>query len=186
MIHLLLMTFIFNFFSCEGADPILDRASTVKNKQLTPSDESKTEVVKRQTPTAQKNKDSEQHTDIPQKNVTEIKKDEEQITISGEIIAENWSGKMIRIDVFDGDQQSLSGPRPSVVKVEYQNKPGSFSILVPKSEQGLWIGGYIDEDGDGKPGPKDPSGWYENNPISAKDNAKDVRLVLSILQDVEE
>ena len=186
MIHLLLITFIFYFFSCEGADPILDRASTVENKQLAPSAEAKTGVVKRQTSAAQKNKDSDQLTDIANKSVTEIKIDEEQITISGEIIAENWSGKMIRIDVFDGDQQSLSGPRPSVVKVEYQNKPGSFSILVPKSEQGLWIGGYIDEDGDGKPGPKDPSGWYENNPVSAKDDAKDIRLVLSILQDSEE
>ena len=122
MIHLLLMMIILNFFSCEGADPILDRASTVEKKPSTPASETKSKPQSNKKPPVQKNKT----TDLQKNIVAEVKlPEEEQIVLSGEIIVENWSGERIRVDVFDGDQQSLSGPRPSVVKVEYQNKPGS-------------------------------------------------------------
>ena len=177
------MMIILNFFSCEGADPILDRASTVEKKPSIPAPETKSKPQSNKKPPVQKNKT----TDLQKNIVAEVKlPQEEQLVLSGEIIVENWSGERIRVDVFDGDQQSLSGPRPSVVKVEYQNKPGPFNILVSKSEGELWIGGYVDEDGDGKPGPKDPSGWYEHNPVSATNDVNDIQLILKIPKDLEE
>ena len=105
--------------------------------------------------------------------------EEDSITVSGNILVDSWSGRRIRIDVFDGDQQALNEPRPSVVKVEYLDKPGSYQLSIPRSEGGLWIGAYIDEDADGKPGPKDPSGWYEGNPVSAKNDAENIDFALN-------
>ena len=186
MIHLFLMTFIFYFSSCEGADPILDKASTVQKKETTLVEKANVKAIDNETTSMQSKRNIDQQLDVENKTITEIKTVEEQIIVSGKITVENWSGNKIRIDIFDGDQQSLTGPRPSVVKVEYQSKPGPFQISVPKSEKGIWIGGYVDEDGDGKPGPKDPSGWYEYNPVSVQDNVKDIHLVLSIPRDLEE
>ena len=92
-------------------------------------------------------------------------KDGEFITISGTIEATNPNQRPIRIDIFDGDQQNIGGKRPSVVVSTTVESGNSFEIFIPKKDQQLWVGAYIDEDNDGRPGPMDPSGWYSGNPI---------------------
>ena len=58
-----------------------------------------------------------------------------------------------------------------------------FEIFLPKKNQMLWVGAYIDEDGNGRPGPLDPSGWYGENPISGEENHSRVVLTLGIPND---
>ena len=110
-------------------------------------------------------------------------KDGEFITISGTIEATNPSNKPIRIDIFDGDQRNIGGKRPSVVVSTIVDAGPTFEIFLPKKDQMLWVGAYIDEDDNGRPGPLDPSGWYVDNPISGEvDNSK-VILKLGIPND---
>jgi hypothetical protein len=105
-------------------------------------------------------------------------KPDEFVVFEGTISVNDWSGKPIRIDVFDGDQRNIGGKRPSVIISETVNKIGTFSIEIPQKDVMVWIGGFIDEDQDGRPGPKDPSGWYTGNPVSAKDNQKGITFSL--------
>lgn len=102
------------------------------------------------------------------------------VNFEGTISVENWSGKSIRIDVFDGDQRNIGGKRPSVILSETVEKIGSFSIKIPQEDIMVWIGAYIDEDQDGRPGPTDPSGWYEGNPVSAKTAQKGISFSLGL------
>ena len=108
---------------------------------------------------------------------------EEMVEFTGTIQVKNWSGKAIRMDIFDGDQRKIGGQRPSVVVSETFTAIGAFSIQLPKSDKYVWIGAYIDEDQDGRPGPKDPSGWYVANPLSTQTPQKGIVLELSIPQD---
>lgn len=110
-------------------------------------------------------------------------KDGDFITISGTIDASNPKGNLIRIDIFDGDQRNIGGKRPSVVVSTTVDGGPEFEIFLPKKDQQLWVGAYIDEDGDGRPGPLDPSGWYEGNPISGASNKDDIVLTLGIPND---
>ncbi len=110
-------------------------------------------------------------------------KDGEFITISGTIDAKNPNDKPIRIDIFDGDQRNIGGKRPSVVVSTTVEAGPEFEIFLPKKEQMLWVGAYIDEDGNGRPGPLDPSGWYSNNPISGESDHSRVVLTLGIPND---
>ena len=57
---------------------------------------------------------------------------------------------------------------------------GAFSIKIPQKDVMVWIGGFIDEDQDGRPGAKDPSGWYIGNPVSAEDNQKGITFSLGL------
>ena len=108
------------------------------------------------------------------------KQQEEQIQIKGKIIIENWSGKIIRIDIFDGDQRKIGGKRPSVVATRRIKDPNNFSISIPKTSKSLWIGAYVDENEDGRPGGKDPSGWYRKNPIAGDQNHQNITLSLTL------
>lgn len=87
------------------------------------------------------------------------------VTLSGTISVPGWESGEIRIDVFDGDQQDLTGPRPGVVGFGKLDKPGAFSVQVPASTPKVWLGAFHDADGDGRPGPQDPSGWLTGNPV---------------------
>ena len=110
-------------------------------------------------------------------------KDGEFITISGTIEANNPTNKSIRIDIFDGDQRNIGGKRPSVVVSTTVEAGPEFEIFLPKNKQMLWVGAYIDEDGNGRPGPLDPSGWYSENPISGEEDHLRVVLTLGIPND---
>lgn len=110
-------------------------------------------------------------------------KDGEFITISGTIEANNPTNKSIRIDIFDGDQRNIGGKRPSVVVSTTVEAGPEFEIFLPKKKQMLWVGAYIDEDGNGRPGPLDPSGWYSENPISGEEDHLRVVLTLGIPND---
>jgi len=105
---------------------------------------------------------------------------EDQITLQGKIDLKNWSGKIIRIDIFDGDQQKIGGKRPSVVATRRIKDPQNFTISVPKTSNSLWVGAYVDEDEDGRPGGKDPSGWYGNNPIAGDKNHQNILIPLAV------
>lgn len=105
------------------------------------------------------------------------------VTFEGTITVENWSGKPIRIDVFDGDQRNIGGKRPSVVISEKLNEAGPFSLKIPVEDINVWIGAYIDEDEDGRPGPKDPSGWYVRNPVSTQKDQKGISFSLGLPDD---
>lgn len=102
------------------------------------------------------------------------------VLFEGKISVDNWSGKPIRIDIFDGDQRNIGGKRPSVVLSEKLDTIGDFSIKVPQEEGNVWIGAYIDEDQDGRPGPKDPSGWYAGNPVSSTQNQSGISFSLGL------
>ena len=110
-------------------------------------------------------------------------KDGEFITISGTIEATNPNNKPIRIDIFDGDQRNIGGKRPSVVVSTTVEAGPEFEIALPKKSQMLWVGAYIDEDGNGRPGPLDPSGWYTENPISGESDHSRIILTLGIPND---
>lgn len=110
-------------------------------------------------------------------------KDGEFITISGTIEANNPNNRSIRIDIFDGDQRNIGGKRPSVVVSTTVDAGPEFEIFLPKKNQMLWVGAYIDEDENGRPGPLDPSGWYGANPISGEENHSRVVLTLGIPND---
>ena len=107
-------------------------------------------------------------------------KDGKFVTFTGTIVVEKWSGKPIRVDVFDGDQRKIGGERPSVIISETVKQIGEFELFLPEKDTQVWIGAYIDEDEDGRPGPTDPSGWYEGNPVSSKENQKNIHITLDV------
>jgi hypothetical protein len=84
--------------------------------------------------------------------------------IRGRIDSGGGSGK-IRIDMFDGDQRNVSGPRPKVVGVHEIDSPGGFEVSVPQAHKRVWIGAYRDLNGNNRPDKGEPSGWYSRNPV---------------------
>ncbi len=100
------------------------------------------------------------------------------MVISGEVRLADYDMGTVRIDVFDGDQKDLDGPRPSVVAVAQLDRPGPFTINVPASKPAIWIGAYVDEDLNGRPGPQDPSGWYSGNPVDTEGGAEGLIIEL--------
>ena len=105
------------------------------------------------------------------------------LLLSGTIDAKKSNNKPIRIDIFDGDQRNIGGKRPSVVVSTTVEAGPEFEIALPKKSQMLWVGAYIDEDGNGRPGPLDPSGWYTENPISGESDHSRIILTLGIPND---
>jgi hypothetical protein len=103
-----------------------------------------------------------------------------QITLSGEVQIKEWSGAPIRVDIFDGNQQDLAGPRPSVVGVVHLDAPGPWSVGVSTSISQLWIGAYSDENKDGKPDHSEPVGWYAGNPVAGGADRGDLTLSLAV------
>lgn len=163
-----------------GSDPILDKASQLKktsSKRVENSSLPKPGVPKEPKP-VQINPNP-----VQTKQVKPKKESKPQVVLSGrvEIIGEgSWDGKPIRIDVFDGDQRAIDGPRPKVVATKRMKQQGSFSLSLDKKDQSLWLGAYCDMDGDGRPGPKDPSGWFAQNPISSDQDRNEIVIQLAI------
>jgi hypothetical protein len=98
--------------------------------------------------------------------------------IRGTISVQGWRGGPIRVDVFDGDQRDLTGPRPSVVGGARLDQPGDFEVRVPLSAPRVWIGAFADEDRNGRPDPTDPAAWYPRNPLSVAGDQSGVLLEL--------
>jgi hypothetical protein len=101
-------------------------------------------------------------------------------TLAGTVVLPDYRSGTIRVDVFDGDQRAASGggKRPGVVAMARLEAPGPFSVQVPADVREVWIGAYVDEDGDGRPGPLDPEVWYKGNPVDVSSGSPEVELVL--------
>ncbi|MCK6501968.1 hypothetical protein L6R53_00950 [Myxococcota bacterium] len=100
------------------------------------------------------------------------------MTLRGEVRLPDYDLGSVRLDIFDGDQKNLEGARPSVVAVVNLERPGPFEVQVPASAARVWLGAYVDEDLDGRPGPQDPSGWYVGNPVLTDGGADGIVIEL--------
>lgn len=176
--------FLLSFFSVIGcgSDPILEKAAALQEENSSVSkggtgqkiepkpgipNEPKPVVVQPQI--------------VPPPKPQQEEKPKIQISGSVDIVgAGDWANKAIRIDVFDGDQQVLGEPRPKVIATKRMQQAGEFSLMVEKESGSLWLGAYCDVDGDGRPGPKDPSGWYGNNPVSSSADLDGIVITLAI------
>lgn len=99
----------------------------------------------------------------PSKN---IEKDQEpQVVISGHVRMKEYEVGAIRLDFFDGDHRSHAGQRPSLIRSMELSAPGDFKASLPLSVGKVWIEASNDENQDGRPGPRDPSGRYLRNPL---------------------
>ncbi len=85
--------------------------------------------------------------------------------IAGVVQMADYRTGQVRIDVFDGDHRSHAGQRPNLVRSMTMEKPGPFELIVPLSVGKVWLESSNDENQDGRPGPRDPSGRYRQNPI---------------------
>ena len=162
-----------------GSDPILDKASQLKKESVnnTASSSPKPGKPKEPKPVQVKPKP------VKPKEVKPQKESKPKVTLSGrvELLGEgDWEGKSIRIDIFDGDQQAIDGPRPKVVSTKRIKQQGDFSLVVDQQDRSLWLGAYCDVDGDGRPGPNDPSGWFSQNPISSATDRDGIVIQLTI------
>ena len=165
-----------------GSDPILEKAAALQQENSSASKggtgqkiEPKPGIPKEPQPVVVQ----PQIVQPPKPQVEE--KPKIQISGSVDIVGEgDWKGKAIRIDVFDGDQQVLGEPRPKVIATKRIQEVGSFSLMVEKEVGSLWLGAYCDVDGDGRPGPKDPSGWYGKNPVSSAVDLEGIVISLAI------
>jgi hypothetical protein len=178
-----LITVLLSFHLGCGSDPILDKASQLQTKSSkrvnNSSSNIKPGVPNEPKPVQVKPKPVQ----VKPKQVKPKKDPKPQVVLSGrvEIIGEgDWKEKPIRIDVFDGDQRSIDGPRPKVVSTKRMPQQGSFSLSVDKKDQSLWLGAYCDVDGDGRPGPNDPSGWFAKNPLSSDQDHAEIVILLAI------
>lgn len=91
-----------------------------------------------------------------------------QVIVRGVVSGEPGVGK-IRIDMFDGDQRNVSGPRPKVVAVHEISTLGPFDHSVPVSAKRIWLGAYRDVNDNKRPDKGEPFGWYSRNPIYLDD-----------------
>ena len=91
-----------------------------------------------------------------------------QAIIRGVILGEAGVGK-VRIDMFDGDQRNVSGPRPKVVGVHELDDVGPFELSVSLSAKRIWLGAYRDGNDNKRPDKGEPFGWYPRNPIYLDD-----------------
>ena len=179
-----------------SSDPILDKATKIKEESVknlqssssspkpgTPKEPKPVQVKpKPGTPKEPKPVQVKPKPVKPKEGKPE-KESKPKVTLSGrvEILGDgDWKGKPIRIDVFDGDQQAIDGPRPKVVSTKRIKQQGDFTLSVQQKDQSLWLGAYCDVDGDGRPGPNDPSGWFSQNPISAAKDSNEIVIQLAI------
>ena len=160
-----------------SSDPILDEVESIENS--TPKKMQSSSPKKQNTPGKAENpKPGVPKEPKPPKKPKE-KQNIKKVNFSGHIDSD--CEKTIRIDIFDGDQRALGGPRPKVVaNKRLSNGKKEFSVSVPQKDISLWIGAYCDLDGDGRPGPKDPSGWYDKNPIKSHQDQEEIAIQLEI------
>lgn len=99
--------------------------------------------------------------------------------LSGVIQMADYRTGLIRVDVFDGDHRSHAGQRPNLVRSVTLDRPGTFELSIPISVEKVWLESSNDENQDGRPGPRDPSGRYVRNPLSVdSDGASGLVIVL--------
>ena len=183
-LYTLIIIFISPLLGC-GSDPILDKASQLKEESAKNSKSSSSPKpgIPREPKPVQVQPKPVQPKPVQPKDIKPIKESKAKVMLSGhvEIIGEgDWEGKSIRIDVFDGDQRAIDGPRPKVVSTKRLKQQGEFSLSVDQKDQLLWLGAYCDVDGDGRPGPNDPSGWFAQNPISSVKDRDGIVIQLAI------
>lgn len=85
--------------------------------------------------------------------------------LSGVVAYDGFSGGLLRVDVFDGDHLRQGANRPSVVAMVELDRPGPFSVEVPESAGLVWVSAFNDADRNRRPGPLDPTGYYDGNPV---------------------
>jgi hypothetical protein len=101
------------------------------------------------------------------------------VLLRGQVSGGSGEAK-IRIDLFDGDQRNVSGPRPKVVGVHEIEGPGPFELSIPVSASRVWIGAYADTNGNNRPDKGEPSGWYARNPIHLMDVPDLIQISLAV------
>ena len=101
------------------------------------------------------------------------------VNIRGRVDGPGGGGK-IRIDLFDGDQRNVVGPRPKVVGVHEIASPGGFEVSIPASEKRVWVGAYRDVNGNNRPDKGEPAGWYSKNPVYLDSVPSSVVIVLAV------
>ena len=107
----------------------------------------------------------------------------EMVTIQGQILMSDYRHGDVRIDIFDGDHRSHIGQRPALVMSQTISSTGPFSIEVPLISDLVWIEVSNDENGDGRPGPRDPSGLCSRNPVDLSQGAVSGLMIELIRQE---
>jgi hypothetical protein len=92
------------------------------------------------------------------------------VQISGSVVYPGWRKGTVKVVVFDGDHTKRSGKPPAVLSVQNLERPGAFSLAVPKSAAKAYVEAAVDEDGDGRPGPLDPQGQADRYPVTVGDS----------------
>jgi hypothetical protein len=87
------------------------------------------------------------------------------VLVQGQVRMLDYRVGGIRLDFFDGDHRSHAGQRPSLVRSVEIQSPGVFEVQLPLATGKVWIEASNDENQDGRPGPRDPSGRYLKNPL---------------------
>lgn len=104
------------------------------------------------------------------------------VQLSGRVTVEGDAEGTVRIDVFDGDQRAAaaSGTPPKVVAQARLETAGDFSVAVPQGAGSVWIGGFVDQNGNGRPDRDEPAGWVAANPLSTAADHSGLELVLRV------
>lgn len=102
------------------------------------------------------------------------------VVLRGAVQAPPVQASLVRVDVFDGDQTRLDGPRPSVVAVQQLGAAGTFEIRVPAEVGQVWVGAFADVDGNGRPDPGEPTGWSVRNPIATSADVGGIEITLVV------
>jgi hypothetical protein len=100
-----------------------------------------------------------------------------QVLVRGQVLLGEKIEGQIRIDLFDGDQRNVAGPRPKVIGVHEMDAEGGFEISVSQSAKRVWLGAYVDLNSNNRPDKGEPSGWYQGNPVQLLDDPIDEVLI---------
>lgn len=101
------------------------------------------------------------------------------VSVSGSVNYAAWTGGMVRVDVFDGDQTNFS-QRPRVLAMEQLTRPGPYRVSIPAGSGRIWISAFNDSNQNNRPDPRDPTGFHAGNPVTVGD--KDVGGVDVVLE----
>ncbi len=104
-----------------------------------------------------------------------------KVLLSGTVAYDGFSGGMLRVDIFDGDHLRQGAKRPSVVAMVNLDGPGPFQVEVPVSAGRVWVSAFNDADRNERPGPLDPTGFYDGNPVPT-DRGPQKNLTVRLIQ----
>ncbi len=101
------------------------------------------------------------------------------VKLSGHISFDGYQGGNLRIDVFDGEHVGGgAGKRPSLVGSVTVTRLGLWELEVPQALGQVWIEASNDENGNGRPDPRDPMGHCSRNPVSTKKDLGGLKIHL--------